>query len=496
VIGNFAAVVADSEWGAIRAAKELRVAWKSPDKPPLPEDLYSYMRTAAPRASKEGIKRGDAAAMLEAAKLKLNATYEWPFQAHATMDPGCAVADFQAHGLTTVWCGAQKPHGLRKGLAQLLGAAETQVRVIWVEDAGSYGRAGYEDVAADAVLLSREVGKPVRVQWMRSDMTAWGGKGPATIIDLAAGFGADGIDSLQFTSRVFSGTEILPQPNSAGNLLAAQLAGVANETVGDEYSQWGEQTQPYTFANVHSVSHILAPLYASASPLRTTHLRDPGGPAGTFAGECFVDEIAAAARIDPVEFRLKYLDDARAAAVLKAAAERAAWDSRPSPAPAAHGADVVAGRGVAIALRSGTHVATVAEVEVNRRTGAVRVKRLICAHDCGLIINPEALRGTIAANLIQSLSRALLEEVTFDRDHVTSVDWDTYPVARASDVPAVDIVLLSHPELPSSGAGEPSTRPTAAAIGNAIFDATGARVRQAPLTRTRIKAAIEKLRPA
>jgi CO/xanthine dehydrogenase Mo-binding subunit len=225
--------------------------------------------------------------------------------------------------------------------------------------------------------------------------------------------------------------------------------------------------------------------------LRTTHLRDPNGPAGTFAGESFMDEIAAAARADPVEFRLRYMDDPRAKAALTTAASHAKWEARPSPKASISG-DILTGRGVAIALRGGTHVATVAEVEINRRTGALRVKRLVCAHDCGLIVNPGALRGTISANLIQSTGRILKEEVTFDRSNVTSVDWKTYPVARWSDIPKVEIILLNHPEAPSTGAGEPSSRPTAAAINNAIFDATGVRLRQAPLTAEKIKAAMSK----
>jgi nicotinate dehydrogenase subunit B len=373
-----------------------------------------------------------------------------------------------------------------------------KVRVIWVEDAGSYGRPGFEDAAADAVLLSQAVGKPVRVQWSRADMTAWGCKGPAVICDLRAGLDAQGeVSAVQFTSRAFSGGETMYRPSSAGNYLAGQLTGIPNTTGVDEFAQWGAEAPSYVFRNLHAVAHVVAAFYDAASPLRTTHLRDPEGPATTFAVESFIDEVAAAAGADPIEFRIKYVDDARARAVLLAAAEKAGWDTRPSPSRRAGKAEIVKGRGVALAVRGinggaeATRVATIAEVEVNLGTGAARVTRFVCAHDCGLIINPEALRSTIAANLVQSLSRSLKEEVTFDRSNVTSVDWRTYPVARASDIPSrVDIVLLNHPELPSSGAGEPSTRGTAAAIANAIFDATGARIRQAPLTPAKIKAVL------
>jgi nicotinate dehydrogenase subunit B len=495
VNGNFVGVVAESEWAAIQAAKRLKVTWSAPEAAfPEQKNLYEHMRSAAPKATKETLKRGDVAAALSAAQKKVQASYDVAFQSHATMGPGCAVADVHLDGLTTVWSGGQKPHALQKGFAELLQVPLEKVRVIWVEDAGSYGRPGFEDAAADAVLLSKAVGKPVRVQWSRRDMTAWGTKGPAAVFDLAAALDSRGeITALRFTSRAFSGGEIMFVPASACNYLGAQLTGIPNTTGVDEFAQWGVQAPPYVIGNVEAVAHVVAGFYDLASPLRSTHLRDPEGPATTFAVESFLDELAAAAGADPIEFRLRYLDNARAKAVLSAAAEKAGWDRRPSPKSKIVSAEVATGRGVALSTRNGTYVGTIAEVEVNRRTGAVKVKRFVCAHDCGLIINPDALRATIAANLIQSLSRGLKEEVTFDRSNVTSVDWNTYPIARAADIPyQVEIVLLNHPEIPPSGAGEPSSRPTAAAIANAIFDATGARVRQMPLTPERVKAALTK----
>jgi len=490
---NFVGVLADNEWGAVRAAKEVKVTWSNPATV-FPEDVYQHIRNTKPKTTRDGVKKGDAAGALASAAKKIEASYEWPFQAHATMGPGCGVADVKPDGVTTIWSGAQKPHALQEGIAQMLQVPKERVRVIWVEDAGSYGRAGYEDTAADAALLSQAAGKPVRVQWSRADMTQWGGKGPPVVVDLAAGLDAQGaVTALQLTSRALSGTEVQPQPSTAGNLLAAQLIGVTNTNVGDEFVQWGGDTANYNFPNIRSTGHIIPALYTSQSPLRTMHLRDPNGPAGTFAGESFMDELAAAANADPIEFRLRYLDDPRAKKALTTAAEHAKWDARPSPKrPAANG-DILTGRGVAYALRGGTHVATVAEVEVDRKTGAVRVKKLVCAHDCGLIVNPGAVRGTVMANLVQSTSRVLMEEVTFDRSNVTSIDWKTYPIARWSDIPEVEVILLNHPEAPSSGAGEPSSRPTAAAINNAVFDATGVRFRQAPLTPAKIKAGLQKL---
>ena len=207
------------------------------------------MRTATPKATKETLKQGDAATALANAAKKVEASYEFPFQSHATMDPGCAVADVRMDGVTTVWSGVQKPHAVQNAFAELLGLPLDKVRVIWVEDAGSYGRPGYEDAAADAVLLSQAVGRPVRgVQWMRADMTAWGTKGPAVICDLTAGFDARGVvTALQFTSRAFSGNEVSARPSRAGNYLAAQLSGIPNTSGTDEFAEWGVRCPPYAF---------------------------------------------------------------------------------------------------------------------------------------------------------------------------------------------------------------------------------------------------------
>jgi nicotinate dehydrogenase subunit B len=493
VQGNFVGVVADNEWAAIRAARAVKIEWSKPaDAFPEQAHLYENMRTAEPKASKDTLKTGDAEAAITGAAKKVEARYEWPFQSHATMGPGCAVADVRLDGVTTVWCGGQKPHALQQGFAELLKVPAEKVRVIWVEDAGSYGRPGFEDTGADAVLLSRAVEKPVRVQWMRDDMTAWGTKGPAVVCDISAGLDEKGgVTALRFSTRAFSGGETMFLPATAGNFLGAQLTGIPNTSGVDEFAQWGSECVAYHFASVHADAHVVAAFLPSSSPMRTTHLRDPEGPATTFAAESFMDEMAAAAGIDPMQFRMEYLTDARLRMALVNAGEKFGWDLRPSPKKRKGTGELETGRGVAIALRGETRVATIAEVEVNRRTGAVHVKRLVCVHDCGLVVNPQALRGTIAANLMQSLSRSLKEEVTFDANRVTSADWYSYPVVRASDVPEqVEIVLIDHPEIAASGAGEPSSRPTAAAIANAIFDATGARVRQAPFTPPRVLAAM------
>ena len=492
---NFVGVVCETEWAAVKAARALKVTWSAPLQAfPDQKDLYSNMRAATPRATRQGAKNGDVAAAIAGGARKIDARYDVPFQSHATMGPGCAVADVRSDGVTTVWSGGQKPHALQKGYAELLGVPKERVRVIWMQDAGSYGRPGFEDAGADAVLLSTAVGRPVRVQWMRHDMTAWGAKGPACVFDLAGSIDGQGqVTGVRFVSRAFSGGEILYLPDAAGNYLAGQLTGIKNTTGVDEYADWGGAAPPYRFPNLEATAHVLAGFHDVASPLRSTHLRDPEGPATSFAVESFIDELAAAAGVDPLELRLKHIDEPRAKNALTVAARKFGWDTRVSPKKKAAG-DVVTGRGIALGTRNGTYVGTIAEVEVDRKTGAVKVTRLVCSHDCGLIVNPEALKSTIAANLVQSLGRTMKEEVMFDRSNVTSVDWNTYRVARASDVPAVvDIVLINRPDLPPGGAGEPSSRPTAAAIANAVFDATGARVRQIPLTPANVKAALAAL---
>jgi nicotinate dehydrogenase subunit B len=489
---DFVGVVCETEWAAVKAARAVKVTWSAPLQAfPEQKNLYSYMRAAKPKATRQIPKTGDVDAALANAAKRIEARYDTPFQSHATMGPGCGVADVKSDGITTVWSGGQKPHALQKGYAQLLGVPVERVRVVWMQDAGSYGRPGFEDAGADAVLLSKAVGKPVRVQWMRHDMTAWGAKGPACVYDLAAAIDAQGnVTGVRFVSRAFSGGEILYLPDAAGNYLGAQLTGIKNTTGVDEFADWGGAAPPYRFPSLDASSHVLAGFHDVASPLRSTHLRDPEGPATSFAVESFIDELAAAAGVDPLELRLKHIDEPRAKAALTAAAEKAGWDKRVSPKKNVSG-DVVTGRGIALGTRNGTYVGTIAEVQVNRKTGDVKVTRIVCSHDCGLIVNPDALKSTIAANLVQSLGRTMKEEVRFDRSNVTSVDWNTYPVARASDVPpVVDIVLINRPDLPPGGAGEPSSRPTAAAIANAVFDATGARVRQIPLTPANVKAAM------
>ena len=246
----------------------------------------------------------------------------------------------------------------------------------------------------------------------------------------------------------------------------------------------------YTFDNGRLGWETIPPLLDRASPLRSSHLRDPVGPQIHFASESFMDEVAAALNMDAIAFRLRYVKDARDAAVIKAAADKAGWETRPSPRKDQTG-DNVSGRGIAYAQRNGTRVAMIAEVDVDRRSGKIHVRKFTVAHDCGQIINPDGIRMAVEGNIVQGISRTLWEEVKFSQKNVTSVDWMTYPILDITETPEqIDVVLINHPEIASSGAGEPSSRPVAAAIANAIFDATGVRIRRVPFSPGHVKAAL------
>jgi CO/xanthine dehydrogenase Mo-binding subunit len=369
----------------------------------------------------------------------------------------------------------------------VLGLPPDKVHGIWVPGPGSYGRNDAGDAGIDAALFSKAVGHPVRVQGMRYEGHGWDPKGPASIHRARAALDKDGaVIGYVFESKGFSRVDIDKNESNPIYSLAGQLLGMPLKSL----QGFGVPAESYGFANKRLAWETIAPLLDRASPLRTAHLRDPVGPQIQFASKSFTDEIAAATGADPVAFRLRYLTAPRDIAVVKAAVERAGWQTRPSPNPDRTG-DTLTGRGIAYAQRSGAVVAIVAEVEIDRQTGKVWAGKFTVAHDCGLIINPDGLRHCIEGNVVQGTSRALSEEVTFDRAKVTSVDWTSYPILDITEAPeAVDIVLLNRPELPPAGAGESSIRPVAAALANAVFDATGVRLRRAPLTPELLKPAL------
>jgi CO/xanthine dehydrogenase Mo-binding subunit len=484
--GNLVAVVAEKEWDAIKGAQALQVTWSDWSKLPPSDGVYAALRTL-PARDRVQMNRGDATAALASSAQTLTATYQTPFENHGMIGPSCAVADVRADGSVTVWSATQYPQGLQKDVATLLGVSPQQVQVMRYEGAGCYGRlsANYDDAATEAVVLSQAVGRPVRVQWMRDDEHRWEPHGPGTVHDLSAGLGADG-EIVAWKHEAWMPT------NSDSTELGAALAGKPLNGTGV-----GGWTGPdlYTFANSFEVAHGLPELGAADSPygfgLRTTFLRSPGQYQITFAQEAFVDEIAAKAGKDSLQFRLQHLTDERAIAVLQAAAKAAGWDARPSPkSGAGTKSGAVSGRGIALVLRDGTYAAGVAEVSVNPSTGKVQVQRVTVAQDSGLIINPSAVEHQIESCVLQTTSRAMLEQVTFDSANVTSLDWSSYPILAMADAPKVQTVLINHPEIPATGVGEPAVNLIAPAISSAIFDATGVRIRTLPMRPEAVKAAL------
>jgi CO/xanthine dehydrogenase Mo-binding subunit len=506
--GNYVAVVCEREEQAIRAARQLKVNWQKPATAPFPssEDLYKYMRGATPTWSAPPVVVGNPDGALAGAATVIEAEYDVPFQGHTSLGPAHATAD-PSNDQLTIYSNDMKSYGLRNGVAQFLQMPRDRVRVVWMEGSQAYGRTAADDAGFEAAFLAKEIARPVRVQWMRQEETAWDTKGPAYAVRMRGGLDAEGnLVGLEYNARAADHNHL--GYNEHDSVLIAQLTGARRATA----ARGGASTpsEMYAIPNRRMEAHVVSLPLVWETPLRTGNLRDPNGPQVTFASESFIDELAAAGKADPVEFRMKLLtastaDDtgfkrARSIAVIKAAAQAYGWDTRHSPKPLGTG-DILTGRGIAYSYRSQTVVAEIAEVEVNRRTGHVWVKRFVCAHDCGLVINPEALRRTLECGMLHSLSRALHEEVQFDAEKVTSVDWTSHPTLTHADAPAsIDVVLVNgdpdpkRPDLPHYGAGEAVCKPTIAAVANAIYDATGVRMRRAPFRDARVLAALKAAR--
>ena len=484
---GFLGVVADKEWDAIQAAQKLKVEWSQVD-PPFPEQawLYDHIRKASVRKRSVDKENGNVDDVFKNAAKVIEAEYEWPFQSHASMGPACALVQIK-DGEVTCWSGTQKSHFVQEGLALTLDLPVDKVRVIYTTGPGSYGRNDADDCAMDAAVLAKAVGKPVRLQYMREQGTGWDPKGPASIHRARAALDTSGkVIAYEFTSKGFSRLDVNTNGGKPHDTLCGQTLGVALKS-GDGF---GVPAESYAFDNKRMAWETIPPLLDRSSPLRSAHLRDPVGPQIHFASESFIDEVAAAVNADPIEFRLRYIKEPRDIAVIKAAAEKAKWETRPSPRRDQSG-NKVSGRGIAYSQRNGTRVAIVAEVDIDRSTGKIWARKFTVAHDCAQIINPDGLVKCVEGNIVQGVSRTLWEEVTFDRKSVTSVDWLTYPILDITETPAeVHVVLINHPDLAPTGAGEPSIRPVAAAIANAIFDATGVRIRRVPFSPDRVKSAL------
>jgi nicotinate dehydrogenase subunit B len=477
-IADFVGVIAEREENAIRAAAQLKVSWKP--TPTLPDlgDVETALR-ANPSTPRTLIDKGDVDATIATAARPMARTYTWPYQMHGSIGPSCAVADY-GDGQVRVWSGTQNPHMLRADLALLLARPETEIDVIRMEAAGCYGRNCADDVSADAVLLSRAVGRPVRVQLTREQEHAWEPKGTAQLMDVKGGLRADGsVAGYDFATRY---------PSNGAPTLALLLTGAMAPV--PEVSHMGDRTAipPYDYENMRVVAHDMPPI------VRASWFRGVSALPNTFAHESYIDELATEAGVDPIEYRLRYLRDSRAIDLVNAVAERAGWTPRPVWKEPATEGDIVRGRGFAYALYvhskfpgyGAAWSAWIADVAVNKATGDVSVTRVVAGQDSGLMINPEGVRHQIHGNVIQSTSRALMEEVSFDRNSVTSREWGAYPIITFPDIPRIDVLMLPRQDQPPLGVGESASVPSAAAIANAIFDATGVRFRELPFTPERI----------
>ncbi len=506
VKSNFVGVVCEKPWQAIQAANKLKVVWKPGAKLPAQPQFYEYLRKQPSRDALV-VDSKDVDTKLAAAHDVVKATYLHPYHMHASIGTSCAVADVKGTS-ATIWSPTQGVYPQRDSVAMVLGMPRENVRVIFARGSGCYGINGADTVSYDAALLSQAVGRPVRVQLTRKDEMANENFGFAYVIDQRAGLDAAG-NIIAWDYEAWSPTRGgRPGYNAPGNVVTGFLAGfrpaafaprTPAPAVTGAFNN-GTNTAPNyvvgcvggacggtgTVASERVLSHSVE------SPFWTGPLRSPGRFQNTFSHESFVDELAARAKADPVAYRLRHLRDPRLIGVVNAAAKAADWQTRPSPLGAPK-PGVVSGRGMSCVLYEGDngYAAMVAEVDVNQDTGLVAVKRLVIALDCGPISNPDGLKNQAEGGALQGMSRALMEEVTWDDEKVTSVDWrtyHTYPVGF--NVPTIETVLVNTMDAEANGAGETTITIVTAAIANAIFDATGARLRQVPFTPERVKAAL------
>ncbi|CAI8693319.1 xanthine dehydrogenase family protein molybdopterin-binding subunit [Burkholderia pyrrocinia] len=486
-IGDFVGVVAEREEHAIRAARQLRVTWRPHAAlPPLDEPAAAI--AAAPAKRRVLLDEGDVdAARALPDTITLSRTYAWPFQMHGSIGPSCALADYRepGDGRITVWSGTQNPVSLRYDLATLVARDEADFDVVRMEAAGCYGRNGADDVCGDALLLSRAVGRPVRVQLSRADEHLWEPKGAGQLMQVTGTVTRDGrLLGYDFTTRY---------PSNDAPLLAALLTG----TIAPEprVFEMGDRTAVSPYASPHRrfVCEDLAPL------VRASWLRGVSALPNSFAHDAFVDECAALTGIDPLAFRLRHLQDTRATELLQAVADRAGWTPRPAHAHREHdGARLARGRGVAYARYVHSRFpgfgaawsAWIVDLSVDRVSGEIRIERVTVGQDTGTMINPDGVRHQIHGNVIQVLSRTLKERVRFADGKVASREWASYPILTFAEVPDVDVVLMPRQGEPPLGAGESASVPGPAAVANALFDATGVRFYAPPFTPEAVRAAL------
>jgi CO/xanthine dehydrogenase Mo-binding subunit len=478
--GNFLAVAAEREELAIkaRAALARSAVWKeSPTLPPSGAALYDHMVAQGVPAQTMLDRTGTA----EAAARSFEARYTRPFQAHGSIGPSCAVAQW-TDGKLRVWTHSQGVYPLRNDLANVFALDVKDIRCTHAEGAGCYGHNGADDVALDAALLARATGgRPVKLQWMREEEFMWEPYGSAMVMKLAGALDAKG-NVVSWTHEVWShphsrrpgqskGSHTLAARHLEKPVGAAPVSDVPLPSGGADRNS----IPGYDFPNVRVLKHFIVD-----SPLRTSALRTLGGYGNVFALESFMDELAAAAGVDPVEFRLRHMKDPRARAVIEATAKRAGWT------PGRRGWGFAYSR----YKNLGCYCAVAAEVAVDRNTGKTSVVRAVSAVDVGQAVNPDGVANQIEGGVIQSASWTLKEAVSYDRTRVKTRSWAEYPILRFEEVPPVDVVILNQPDQPFLGVGEGSQGPAAAAIANAIASATGARLRDLPFTAQRVKAAL------
>jgi len=505
---NFVGVVCQKPWQAMQAARALKATWTPGVGLPSHDDFYNHLRNQKPTRDALIVDSGDIDQKLSSAATVLKATYLHPYQMHASMGTSCAVADVQPDK-ATVWSPTQSAYPVRSGVATILGMKPESVRVVFTRGAGCYGINGADTVSFDAAILSQAVGKPVRVQLSRRDEMAWENYGVAFVIDQRIGLGADGsIVAWDYEgwSPTLGGRPGYDRPGNVitGTLLGYEAAPFTPRTPAPPPSSFGNNSNAAPSyvagcvggkcggAGTVKSERVLS--HAVVSPFYTGPLRSPSRLQNTFAHESFIDEVAAHVKIDPVAYRLRHLSDARLANVVKEAAKAAKWDARPSPRSSMPTSGIAKGRGIACVAYEGDngYAAMVADVDVDLATGKVVVTRFVVAQDCGPISNPNGMKNQLEGGALQGMSRALGEEVTWDVQKVTSIDWRTFhslPLGIA--VPIVESVLVNRTDVEATGSGETTITIVSPAIANAIFDATGARVRQVPFTAARVKTAID-----
>ncbi len=482
-LGDLLGVVAEREEDAILAARRLDATWS--DIPDL-QDMSDLARVLDenPDTRRELADEGDVDAALASDGVSLRATYVWPYQMHGSIGPSCAVADWQDDAVT-VWTGSQNPHNLHEDLTGLLDLPKERIRVRRMEASGCYGRNCADDAAAEAALLSREVRRPVRLQYMREDEHVWEPKGTAQLMQVHGGLTPDGTLAYDFQ---------VCYPSNGAPLMASLLTG--KDKAEPMVFEMGDRTAipQYRVKDKRIIARDMAPV------VRASWLRGVAALPNVFAHESFMDELALQAGEDPIAFRLRFMEDERPIALTRAVAEKAGWQARPRPNPAPPRADgLLAGRGFAQhqyvhGAFPGTGAAWsawVADVLVDPATGFVRVTRVTVAHDCGTMVNPAGVRHQVHGNVVQTVSRSLKERVHFDARGVTDRSWGAYPILTFPELPEIDAVLMPGNGNPPLGAGESASVPGPAAIANAIFDATGVRLREAPFLPERVKAGLD-----